>query len=187
MKQRLPAIAGVLAIIASVAGILLIFGGILYAVFSEDISSASIYVIIGLILLVSAEYLNNYKFLFSLYNRPRVFLQNWMRKMKALSSLHKASVFMAAFLVMCIFPLPYGFYTIVRLATTILAICWAVKFYEQEKNTYAIIAAAVAVLFQPLIMIKLDRFTWNLVDITLSIILLFLVFKIDRTNNKQIK
>lgn len=93
-----------------------------------------------------------------------------------LSFLEKASVILAGALLLCLCPMPYGFYTVIRLATAIIACCWAYQFYEAKKTSLAIIAGAIAILFQPLIKIVLDRTTWNILDILLAIAIIVLVF-----------
>ena len=102
--------------------------------------------------------------------------------LKHLSFLDKASVILAIALILCLFPLPYGFYTLIRFAVAFVTGCWAYQFYKANKKPLAIIAGAVAVLFQPLIKIVLDRMTWNVIDIALAGALFILVF----LKNKQL-
>lgn len=103
-----------------------------------------------------------------------------MIKFSSLSVLEKASLALAIALLLCLFPLPYGFYTIIRLAVSIIAGCWAYQFYRVRRTPLAIIAGAVAILFQPLIKIVLDRATWNIVDVILAIVLVWLVVAQNR-------
>lgn len=102
-----------------------------------------------------------------------------------MSSIHKASVALAAALVMCLLPLPYGFYMIIRVATSIIMAIWAVRFLSVERISFATISGGLVLLFQPIIKIPLDRLTWNIVDVILAIFLLVLVFKIDDTNRQS--
>lgn len=104
-----------------------------------------------------------------------------MIKINSLSFLDKATLLLAVALLLCLFPLPYGFYTIIRLAVSIIAGCWAYHFYKNSKVPLAIIAGAIVILFQPLIKIVLDRTTWNTLDVILAILLVLLVF----TQNRQ--
>lgn len=96
--------------------------------------------------------------------------------MRNLSALELASLIMALLLVACLCPLPYGFYTIIRLATAIIAGCWCYRFYRLNKTALAVIAGGIVILFQPLIRIALDRTTWNIIDVLLAVVLLILVF-----------
>lgn len=99
-----------------------------------------------------------------------------MTKFSSLSILEKASLILAIALFLCLCPMPYGYYTVIRLATSIIACCWAYQFYEAKKTPLAIIAGAIAILFQPLIKIILDRTTWNILDVLLAIAIIVLVF-----------
>ncbi|MCM1139093.1 MAG: hypothetical protein NC453_11045 [Muribaculum sp.] len=99
-----------------------------------------------------------------------------MRQLKGLSTLEKSSLILAGALLICLLPLPYGFYTIIRLATAIIAGCWAYKFFQNGKTTYAVISCAIVLLFQPFFKIVLDRLTWNVVDIIVAVIIVCLVF-----------
>lgn len=105
-----------------------------------------------------------------------------MKGSKKLSTLEKSSLILAIFLLVCLLPLPYGFYTLIRLATAIIAGCWAYLFFRKGKTTYAVISCAVLLLFQPFIRITLDRLTWNVVDVILVIIILFFIINDNRAN-----
>ena len=95
--------------------------------------------------------------------------------------MEKASGILGVALILCLLPLPYGFYTLIRFAVAIVAGCWAYQFYKADKKPLAIIAGAVAVLFQPLIKVVLDRTTWNVLDVALAVTLFILIFP----KNKQ--
>ena len=97
-------------------------------------------------------------------------------RLKNLTSLQWASLALALLLLLCLFPLPYGFYTVVRLAVAVIAFCWAYRFYNAGNVPLAITAIAVAILFQPLLKVILDRVTWNILDVLLAISLIILVF-----------
>lgn len=99
-----------------------------------------------------------------------------MNKIKKLSILDKASLILALALLLCLFQMPYGFYTVIRLATAIIACCWAYKFHETNKTPWAIISIGIAILFQPLIKIMLDRTTWNILDVIIAILICGIIF-----------
>lgn len=96
---------------------------------------------------------------------------------KKLSSLEISSLVLAGVLFLCLLSMPYGFYTVIRLATAIIASLWAFKFFNQNSTTYAIVAIAVALLFQPFFKVTLDRLTWNIIDIIVSIGLIICVLR----------
>lgn len=104
---------------------------------------------------------------------------------KGLGNLDKISLVMAAILVGCLLPMPYGFYTMVRLAMAIVAGCWGYRFYKCNKMTSAIVAGTIVILFQPLIKIALDRITWNILDVTLAVTLFVLVLNQKRQTVKD--
>lgn len=100
------------------------------------------------------------------------------------SILLKASLAVAFGLLLCLCHMPYGFYTVIRLATAVIACFWAYKFYTDEKTPLTIVAVAIAILFQPLIKIVLDRSTWHVIDILLAISLIILVIKSLQNGSK---
>lgn len=72
-----------------------------------------------------------------------------------------------AILVLAVLPLPYGYYGLVRVLTSIVA-AWFI-FIEFDKNKamtgWAWIWACVLVLFNPIIPIHLTRFIWFFFDL----------------------
>ena len=93
---------------------------------------------------------------------------------KGLTSLDWASLVLAVALLVCLLPLPYGFYTVIRLAVAIVVGCWAYQFYEAKRIVLAIIAFGVVLIFQPFLKVVLDRLTWNILDVILAMCLIVL-------------
>jgi uncharacterized integral membrane protein len=83
----------------------------------------------------------------------------------------------AAILLLCVFPLPYGFFTIVRVVTTIISCYLAYTYFTQDKKELAITFTIVAVLFQPFIKLALGREMWQVVDVVVAILLLILAIR----------
>lgn len=83
----------------------------------------------------------------------------------------------AAILLLCIFPLPYGFFTIVRVAMTIIGAYLAYKYYEDDNTLLALVFCGIAVLFQPFAPLTLGRDMWLVVDIIVALLLIALVVK----------
>ena len=83
----------------------------------------------------------------------------------------------AILLLLCILPMPYSFYTIVRLAMTIISGYLAYNYYSQNKKELAITFLIVAILFQPFIKFALGREVWLVVDIVTAIFLLILAIR----------
>lgn len=73
--------------------------------------------------------------------------------------------------------MPYGYYMLVRIVATILFIIFARQYYAAEKEELAITFGILALLFQPLMKISLEREGWNMVDIAVAILLLILWIK----------
>lgn len=109
-----------------------------------------------------------------------------MEKKMKINSTQKIQLAGASLLLLCILPLPYGFYTIVRIVTTIISAYLAYEYYTQHKKGLAITFSIVAVLFQPFIKFTLGREIWLIVDILVGGFLLALVFK-DKLRKKQQK
>lgn len=86
-------------------------------------------------------------------------------------------LFFAIALLVCLAPMPYGYYTLIRVIATILFIVFASQYYEAKKEELAITFGILAFLFQPLIKIPLGREVWNMVDVAVAIFLLILWFK----------
>lgn len=97
--------------------------------------------------------------------------------MKNLSSLDITLLILAVALLVCLAPMPYGFYSLVRFVTAILMACVAYINYREERPVIATTAAATALLFQPFFKIALGRGMWNIVDVALAIVIVVYVFK----------
>jgi hypothetical protein len=95
--------------------------------------------------------------------------------------LHLSSLILCVALLGCLLPLPYGYYILVRFGTMIVAMCWAYEFLKMEAMTLTVIAGAIAVLFQPFFKIALDRLTWNIIDVSIVMCLLYLIWKYRHT------
>ena len=68
-----------------------------------------------------------------------------MEKKMRLNTTQKIQLAGASLLLLCILPLPYGFYTIVRIVTTIISAYLAYGYYTQHQKGLAITFSIVAV------------------------------------------
>lgn len=92
---------------------------------------------------------------------------------------------LAAILLVCLAPIPYGYYTFVRFVSMVAFGVMAYRYYAQHKTALTITFASLAVLFQPFIKIALGRTMWNIVDVIVAILLVWLWIKeIGLTNKK---
>lgn len=73
-------------------------------------------------------------------------------------------------LLLAIFPLPYGFYTLLRILVCLTAGFLAWFCYGGKKIKWAWIMGFIALLFNPLIPISLGKGLWVLIDLTVAIV-----------------
>jgi len=82
-------------------------------------------------------------------------------------------------LLVAVLPLPYGFYTLLRIVVTASAAFAAYYFFEEGDDSQSgIILALIALLFNPLIPIHLDKAIWMPIDIGTAIYMYILSKKI---------
>lgn len=67
---------------------------------------------------------------------------------------------------------PYGYYQILRFVTTGTAIYCAYSFWEHRIKVIPWVFVSIAVLFNPLIPIYLDKSTWGVIDVVVGIVFL---------------
>ena len=84
---------------------------------------------------------------------------------------------LAALLLLCLAPMPYGYYQFIRLASTLAFAVMAYQYAQKEKGELAITFGALALLFQPFIKIALGRTMWNVVDVVVAVGLMVLWWK----------
>jgi hypothetical protein len=83
---------------------------------------------------------------------------------------------LAALLLLCLAPMPYGYYQLVRFVSMVAFAVMAYQFYNEKREGWAICFGAHALLFQPFVKIALGRAMWNIVDVAVAILLLALAF-----------
>ena len=76
----------------------------------------------------------------------------------------------AVALLLCLFKMPYGYYTFIRWITMIYFVCIAVV-YGKKQLFITIPAASLVILFQPFFKIALGRTMWNVVDLVVAVAL----------------
>ena len=64
-------------------------------------------------------------------------------------------------------PLPYGFYTFVRITVTIIGIVAALDFYKNKDEVWFLFVG-IALLFNPIIPIYLNREIWFFIDLIVA-------------------
>jgi hypothetical protein len=83
---------------------------------------------------------------------------------------------LAAMFLLCLAPMPIGYFNLVRLVAVISFGVMAYKSYVAKKEIFAWTFGILALLFQPFVKITLGRTIWNIIDVIVAIgfILLFL-------------
>lgn len=80
-------------------------------------------------------------------------------------------------LVLCLAPMPYGYYILVRYFAMVVFGLMTYQYYQEKKENLMITFGALAVLFQPFLKIPLGRIVWNIVDVAIAIVLLVILLK----------
>lgn len=86
------------------------------------------------------------------------------------------NIILAVLLLLCLFKMPYGYYSLMRLVATIGFAYMAYKYYEMKKEALVWTFGALALLYQPIVKIALGRGMWNIVDVAVAILLIVLTF-----------
>jgi len=87
-------------------------------------------------------------------------------------SFNKAKLIVPGMLLLGILELPYGYYTLLRIVTCIAAGYIAYNAYEIDKIQWTWIFGIIAVLFNPIIPIYLDKELWVVIDFVAAVIFL---------------
>ena len=85
-------------------------------------------------------------------------------------------LFLAAMLLLCLAPMPYGYFMLVRFVMMVAFGWMAYQYYLRQKAVAMWVLVALALLFQPIYKIALGRVTWNVVDVIVAIVLILLFF-----------
>lgn len=91
--------------------------------------------------------------------------------------MRKVFFILSLLLLLCLTPMPYGYYQLVRFVAMVAFGVMTYKYYEEKKNELAITFGALALLFQPFVKVALGRTMWNVVDVAVAILLIVLWWK----------
>lgn len=72
---------------------------------------------------------------------------------------------LSALLLLCLAPMPYGYYQLVRFISMVLFALFAYNYWIKEIKPLAITYGALALLFQPFVKVALGRAMWNVADV----------------------
>jgi len=90
-----------------------------------------------------------------------------------LVNLKYLSITSGVMLILAILNLPYGYYTFLRLGITISAGIFTYYFYESKETIWTVVFGAIALLFNPIVPVYLDKSTWVLIDIVTAIVFFY--------------
>lgn len=86
----------------------------------------------------------------------------------------KVYLILAALMLLCLAPMPYGYYMFVRFVAMVAFGIVAYQYYMKQKTVAMWVFIVLALLFQPLYKIALGRVVWNVVDVLVAILLIAL-------------
>ena len=86
-------------------------------------------------------------------------------------------IILAIALLMCLLPLPYGYYILIRYVSAIIFCIMAYNSFLQKQKGLCIICVGLSLLFQPIFKLPLGREVWNIVDIVTAVFLIYLYLK----------
>ena len=95
-----------------------------------------------------------------------------------------ALIIAATFLFVALFDgWPYGFFTLLRFVVFAISVYVAWMSYETKKEKWVWIFGFLAVLFNPFIVIHLNRETWSIIDLIVGVFMIISVFILKLKQN----
>jgi hypothetical protein len=86
-------------------------------------------------------------------------------------------IVLSILLLLCLAPMPYGYYELVRWISAVAFAYLGYSALEQNEETLPWVFFGLAILFQPFIKIALGRDLWNLVDVVVAAFLVWTMVK----------
>ena len=84
-------------------------------------------------------------------------------------------IIMVALLLVCLVPMPYGYYQLVRFVAMAVFAYLAYEYYKVNRVGVCYTFVALALLFQPFFKVALGRTVWNIVDVIVAAFLMVLL------------
>ena len=91
---------------------------------------------------------------------------------------------LAALMLLCLAPMPYGYFMLVRFVMMVACGWMAYKYYMRQKEVAMWVFITIAMLFQPFYKISLGRSIWNVIDVIVAIFLVLIYFVEKRMEAK---
>ena len=92
---------------------------------------------------------------------------------------------LAALMLLCLAPMPYGYFQLVRLVAMVAFGIMAYRYYLMNKVAVSCMFGVLALLFQPMYKIALGRTIWNVVDVVVAVLLIVL-FVMERRLERKV-
>ena len=83
---------------------------------------------------------------------------------------------LAALMLLCLAPMPYGYFQLVRFVAMVVFGIMAYRYYKINKVIASCVFGVLALLFQPIYKIVLGRGIWNVIDVIVALLLIALFF-----------
>jgi hypothetical protein len=94
-----------------------------------------------------------------------------------------AALAAAALLLLALANLPYGYYTFLRLVVSIVACFGLYRAFRQGYEGWALLLGGMALLFNPIIPVHLDRDLWKVLDLFAAACFLISAFRLDSSTS----
>lgn len=91
---------------------------------------------------------------------------------------------LAALMLLCLAPMPYGYYMLVRFVAMVVFGIMVYRYYVSNKTIAACIFGILALLFQPIYKIALGRGIWNVIDVLVAVLMIALFIFEKRLEKK---
>lgn len=91
---------------------------------------------------------------------------------------------LAAMMLLCLAPMPYGYFQLVRFVAMVAFGVMAYMYYARQKQIAAVVFGVLTLLFQPIYKIALGRATWNVIDLAVAALLIGL-FVLEKRQGKK--
>ncbi|HBC20786.1 MAG TPA: hypothetical protein DC009_01535 [Porphyromonadaceae bacterium] len=82
---------------------------------------------------------------------------------------------MAVLLLLCLAHMPYFFYMLVRFVAAAAFVYLAYVYFRARRGGLGVLFVLLALLFQPFFRFPLGRLVWNVIDVAVAALLLWLV------------
>lgn len=92
---------------------------------------------------------------------------------------------LAAMMLLCLAPMPYGYFQFVRFVAMVVFGVMAYRYYQNQKMVATWVFGILALLFQPIYKIALGRTVWNVVDVIVALLLIALFIMEWRNSKKE--